>query len=319
VPEVGGEIVPLFDPRSLSNAIAKIEPYVLDATLVKELKDRVRARYLPRTWDDSAAQIERVMAATESADLPPVDFVWGDGFGPLEHNLRVTHTWRWMPAKAIAVVFNHSGVAQPLHFSFTLTSSVLSRVRVAGCGIARDLDTTGQHILETAIPPGRHEITFTTDAERTHIPGDNRDLRVMFGDPRFRLGVAPSHPIAVPELAPLSFPLSWDAGFTALQHDAVNHWRQMNSSATLTVHPVSGLGEYRVRATCDGTPGSLRIMGNGVDSTQTVPGAITIGLPATSPDPIAFGVTFTAAAASDAAPTIRFVNASCEFIAPPTE
>lgn len=116
----------------------------------------------------------------EAALKPPVVKVeWRQGFYPLESG--ASAEWRWASNTAILKVINPINTSRNVKFDMLLTTGKTgkSKLLIESDLFKDSIDISEQPLKLTktiSVPPGKHTIKFTSNAEPLDSPGDTRSL-----------------------------------------------------------------------------------------------------------------------------------------------
>ena len=125
-------------------------------------------------------------AARREAALHPPLAVWLDGFS--EPNDTSEQAWRWGASSGRMELINSTTRPQRVRLEMTLVSNPGGTVIVDTPLLSEPLraDSTGENVRETLVlPPGKHEVRFSSNAQRVFPPDDFRNM--VFSVRNFRL------------------------------------------------------------------------------------------------------------------------------------
>jgi len=120
--------------------------------------------------------------------LESLQFIWGGGFSKLEGTTE--GNWRWCSEEGTLTIFNPLNIQRTfrLEASFVTGHPEPSNLSIESTVLDEDLliSTEGYNYeRQLVISPGRHVITFRSDAERLHAPNDPR--YIVFGMRKFQM------------------------------------------------------------------------------------------------------------------------------------
>ncbi|MCI0389137.1 MAG: hypothetical protein MOB07_10295 [Acidobacteria bacterium] len=109
--------------------------------------------------------------------LQPVIAVWQSGFSDLESGQGMT--WRWCGANGVMKLVNRTSRDQQVKLDMILAAdySGVTRMESRFFSEQMKIDWKGQPFSKTfTLPPGEHEIAFSSDSRRVLPPNDFREL-----------------------------------------------------------------------------------------------------------------------------------------------
>ncbi len=118
--------------------------------------------------------------------LQPVIAVWQSGFSDLESGRNMT--WRWCGANGLMKLVNRTPRDQQVKLDMVLAADNSGSARMESPLFSEQMkiDWKGQPFTKTfTLPPGEHEIAFSSDSRRVLPPNDYREL--VFRVINFRL------------------------------------------------------------------------------------------------------------------------------------
>ena len=185
--------------------------------------------------------------------LNPIKIEWLKGFyepesNPLASNNNLEQTWRWANKQGTLVINNPQSKPRQIKMSMSLQSGwpEYSNLRIESdlfsevIKINNKVSVFGKTIL---LPPGEHEIKFSSDAKQIDAPQDERNL--FFKILNFKIKEEMFENLKMEKLSPTQ--LEWKEGFYNTDWILGEKWRWSNKQGTLIINnPTSKVREAKL-------------------------------------------------------------------------